>query len=343
MIAKILMIVLMFALIVLIHEWGHYIAAKKMGVRVNEFAIGMGPKLWSKQKGETLYSIRALPIGGFCAMEGEGGESDSAGSMTSKSPIQRFIIFVAGAAMNFLLAWLLLTLFIGYRGYGTNKVEIVQPNMPAAAAGLQVGDTILAVDNAKVKDLEDITSLLNDSQKTYTFSIRAANGESKILTIKPIIIEDGSAKFGFIAEKSHSNVLRMVKDGLISTFTLIEQVFTGFIQIITGQVAMTDLAGIVGVVQVSSDVWNEAIQYSLMDAIMQMVYISALLSANLAVLNLLPLPALDGGRIVFTLIELVRGKPVSPEKEGMVHTIGFIMLMGLMVVVLYNDIVRIIK
>lgn len=342
MITKILMIVLMFALIVLIHEWGHYIAAKKMGVKVNEFAIGMGPKLWSKQKGETLYSIRALPIGGFCAMEGEGGDSDSPGSMTSKSPIQRFIIFVAGAAMNFLLAWLLLTIFIGYRGYGTNIVESVNADMPAAAAGLQVGDTILAVDNTKVKDLEDITSLLNSSQKTYTFSIRTTSGESKTLEITPVVTEDGSAKFGFIPEKSHTNVFRMIKDGLISTFVLIEQVFSGFIQIITGQVAMSDLAGIVGVVQVSSDVWNEAIQYSLMTAIMQMIYISALLSANLAVLNLLPLPALDGGRIVFTLIELIRGKPVSPEKEGMVHTIGFIMLMILMVVVLYNDIARII-
>lgn len=343
MITKILMIVLMFALIVLIHEWGHYIAAKKMGVKVNEFAIGMGPKLWSKQKGETLYSIRALPIGGFCAMEGEVGDSNSPQSMTSKTPIQRFIIFVAGATMNFLLAWVLLAIFIGYRGYGTNKVEIVQPNMSAATAGLQAGDTILAVDDIKVEDLEDITSLINDPHKTYTFSIQSENGESKVLTLTPSVTEDGSAKFGFVPERSHTNIFRMIKDGLMATFTLIEQVFSGFVQIITGQVAMTDLAGIVGVVQISSDVWNEAIQDSLINAVMQMIYISALLSANLAVLNLLPLPALDGGRIVFTLIELVRGKPISPEKEGMVHTIGFIMLMVLMVIVLYNDIVRIIK
>ncbi|MGL6174214.1 MAG: M50 family metallopeptidase [Cellulosilyticaceae bacterium] len=342
MITKILMIVLMFALIVLIHEWGHYIAAKKMGVRVNEFAIGMGPKIWGKQKGETLYSIRAFPIGGFCAMEGEAGESTGIDSMTSKSPWQRLIIFAAGAFMNFLLAWLLLSLVIGYRGYQGTTVEVVQPDMPAAVAGLQVGDEIVSVEGIKVKRLSDISEVLKDVEKTYEFQIKTSNGQDKTLRIKPTIVEDGTAKFGFITGLERGNLFVAIKEGLLGTFGMITMVFGGFIQIITGQVAVNDLAGIVGVVQVSSDAWNATIQYGLLEAIMQMVYIGALLSANLAVLNLLPLPALDGGRIVFTLIELVRGKPISPEKEGMVHFIGFVMLMILMVVVLYNDIVRII-
>ena len=342
MIAKILMIVLMFGIIVIVHEWGHFIAAKKMGVRVNEFAIGMGPKIWGKQTDETLYTVRLFPIGGFCAMEGESGESKTSDSMMAKSPMQRFIIFVAGAAMNFVLAWLLLTIFTGYQGYRNNIIESVQPNMPAAMAGLQAGDTIVAINNKKVKELKDITLELNDPNKTYTFNIKTSNGEDKVLMVKPTIMEDGSAKFGFTTEKSYHNIFTMIKNGFIATFAIIAQVFTGLIQIITGKVAMSDLAGIVGVVQVSSEAWNVAIQYSLMTAIMQMIYIAALLSANLAVFNLLPLPALDGGRIVFTLIEGVRGKPIDPEKESMVHFVGFVMLMILMVVVLYNDIARII-
>lgn len=343
MITKVLMIVLMFAIIVLVHEWGHYIAAKKMGVGVNEFAIGMGPKLWSKRKGETLYSIRALPIGGFCSMEGETGESSGPRSMMSKTPFQRFIIFVAGAFMNFLLAWLLFTIVVGYFGYGTNRVELVSPDMPAAVAGLQQGDEILSINGQKTPDIDAIHQVTNDPNKTYTFEVKRADGTNVSLTMKQQVQEDGSSKFGFVPTSSHTNIIRMIKDGFVMTFEMIKQVFGGFIQIVTGQVAVDQLAGIVGVVQISSDAWNSAVQYSFWYAVVQMFNIAGLLSANLAVLNLLPLPALDGGRIVFTLIEMIRRKPIDPEKEGMVHFIGFVLLMVLMVIVLYNDVMRIIR
>lgn len=343
MLTGIIAIVVIFAIIVVVHEWGHYITAKKFGVKVNEFAIGMGPKLWSKQKGETLYTVRAFPIGGFCSMEGEAGDATGPGSMMNKKPFQRFIIFVAGAVMNFLLAWLLLTLFVGYQGYGTNKVESVSPDMPAATAGLLAGDEIHFIDGQPIKDIEDIHDVTKDPNKIYTFEINRPGQGSVTLKIQPEIRPDGSGKFGFMPTSSHTNIVRMIKDGFIATFKVVGQVFDGFIALITQEVGLDEMAGIVGVTQISAEAWNASIAYGLDMAIMQMIYIAAILSANLAVLNLLPLPALDGGRIVFTLIEMVRRKPIDPEKEGMVHFIGFVLLMLLMVVVLYNDVMRIVR
>ncbi|MGL4344604.1 MAG: M50 family metallopeptidase [Cellulosilyticaceae bacterium] len=343
MLPVILMMIVMFAIIVLVHEWGHYIAAKKLGVRVNEFAIGMGPKLWSKQKGETLYSIRAFPIGGFCSMEGEAGDVTGPQSMMSKKPWERFVIFAAGAFMNFILAWVLLTIFVGYQGYGTNKVDQVSPNMPAMTAGLLAGDEIITIDGHKVKDIDDIHAITGDPKKTYIFEVKRVDGKVEKLEIKPQIVEDGSGKFGFIPAKGRSNVVRLIKEGFVQTFEVVGQVIDGFVQLVTRKVDVDEMAGIIGVTQISSQAWNQAIEYGLDVAIMQMIFIAALLSANLAVLNLLPLPALDGGRIVFTLIEMVRRKPIDPEKEGMVHFIGFVLLMALMVVVFYNDIMRMVR
>lgn len=339
--SKIIMIILMFALIVLIHELGHFLAARFFKVKVNEFAIGMGPKLFSKQKGETLYSIRALPLGGFCSIEGEAGDSYEENSMMAKKPWQKFIIFVAGAVMNFLLAWLIFTIIIGYRGYSTNEVDLVQENLPAYTMGIKKGDRIIAVDGNKTDDLEDILSVVKDPNKSYEFTIIRENNKEEKIVMKPQIIEDGTAKFGFATARSRANIGRMIVDGFKTNFLVVKQVLQSFVDLVTGKVGADQLAGIVGVVQVTSDVWNEGMKVGFMAALMNLLYIAGVLSANLCVFNLLPLPALDGGRIVFTFIEMVRRKPINPEKEGMVHFVGFVLLMVLMVFVLYNDIMRI--
>lgn len=335
------MIVLMFALIILIHELGHFLAARFFKVRVNEFAIGMGPKLFSKQKGETLYSIRALPLGGFCSIEGEAGDSYEENSMMTKKPWQKFIIFVAGAVMNFLLAWLVFTIIIGYRGYSTNEIHIVQEGFPAYTAGIEPGDRIIAVDGNKTEDLQDILSYVGDPYKSYEFTVIKQNNREENISITPQIMEDQTAKFGFSTTLTHTNIGRMIVDGFKTNFIVVKQVAQSFIELITGKLGADQLAGIVGVVQITSDVWNEGMKVSFTEALMNLLYIAGVLSANLCVFNLLPLPALDGGRIVFTLVEMIRRKPVDPEKEGMVHFIGFVLLMGLMVFVLYNDIMRI--
>lgn len=339
--SKIIMIVLMFALIILIHELGHFLAARFFKVRVNEFAIGMGPKLFSKQKGETLYSIRALPLGGFCSIEGESGDSYEENSMMTKQPWQKFIIFIAGAVMNFLLAWLIFTVIIGYLGYSTNEIRVVQEGLPAYEAGLEAGDRIIAVDGNKTEDLEDILNQVSDPHKSYAFTIEKSNGAKQDINLTPQIMENNTAKFGFSTTSAHTNIGRMIVDGFKTNFVMVKQVFQSFIDLITGKLGADQLAGIVGVVQITSDVWNEGMKESFTAAFMNLLYVAGILSANLCVFNLLPLPALDGGRIVFTLIEMIRRKPVDPEKEGMVHFIGFVLLMGLMVFVLYNDIMRI--
>ncbi|MGL4798510.1 MAG: M50 family metallopeptidase [Cellulosilyticaceae bacterium] len=338
---KIILFILMFALIVLVHEWGHFIAARLFGVRVNEFAIGMGPKLWSKQKGETLYSVRALPIGGFCAMEGENGESKEKDSMFAKKPWQKLIIFAAGAIMNFILAWVIFTVIVGYQGEPSNKVLKVEPQMPATEVGIVAGDRIIQVDGITVKNLEDILELVGDPAKDYAFTLESEDGQVRTVVIKAKQMEDGSAKFGFTAAREKGRVIDIFVEGFKATVLVIKQTFQAFIDLITGQVGVDQLAGIVGVVQITSEVWDEGLEVSVMAAVMNLLYIAGILSANLGVFNLLPIPALDGGRIFFSLIEVVRRKPIDPEKEGMVHVVGFILLMVLMVVVLYNDIVRI--
>ncbi|MGL4362286.1 MAG: M50 family metallopeptidase [Cellulosilyticaceae bacterium] len=339
--AKIIMIILMFALIVVVHEWGHFIAARMFKVNVNEFAIGMGPKLWSKRKGETLYTVRALPIGGFCAMEGENGESVEKGALFSKKPWQKLIIFAAGAIMNFLLAWIIFTLIIGYNGYISNKVSKVEENSPAWSAGLKADDRIIEVDGQKVNSLDDIIQEVKNQDKVYEFTVVNQDKEQRYIQIKAAKMDDGTTKFGFTAAREHGNIFRMITEGFKTTGLVIKQTFVSFIELITGRVGIDQLAGIVGVVQITSDVWNEGIQVSLVAAVMNMLYIAGILSANLGVFNLLPIPALDGGRIFFSLIEVIRRKPINPEKEGMIHFVGFALLMTLMVIVLYNDIMRI--
>lgn len=339
--SKIIMIVLMFALIVLIHELGHFLAARFFKVRVNEFAIGMGPKLFGIQKGDTLYSIRALPLGGFCAIEGEGGDSYEEDSMMSKKPWQKFIIFIAGAVMNFLLAWVIFASIIGYTGIASNTVSFVEPNSPAYEAGLKEGDMIVAVNGNKTKDFVAIKEQLGTSADAHTFQVIESNKAEKTLTIEPKQVEDGRYMYGFRPGKAAASFVDIVWGGLRDSVMVVVQIFQTFIMLITGEVPVQELAGIVGVVQISSDMWNEGMKQGMMTAIMTIVNLAGLLSANLAVFNLLPLPALDGGRIVFTIIEMIRRKPVDPEKEGMVHTIGFILLMVLMVFVLFNDLRRV--
>ncbi|MFQ9697450.1 MAG: M50 family metallopeptidase, partial [Zhenhengia sp.] len=260
--SKIIMIVLMFALIILIHELGHFLAARFFKVRVNEFAIGMGPKLFSKQKGETLYSIRALPLGGFCSIEGESGDSYEENSMMTKQPWQKFIIFIAGAVMNFLLAWLIFTVIIGYLGYSTNEIRVVQEDLPAYEAGLEAGDRIIAVDGNKTEDLEDILNQVSDPHKSYAFTIEKSNGTKQDINLTPQIMEDNTAKFGFSTTSAHTNIGRMIVDGFKTNFVVVKQVFQSFIDLITGKLGADQLAGIVGVVQITSDVWNEGMKES---------------------------------------------------------------------------------
>lgn len=340
----IIIVLIMFTLMVVSHEWGHYIMAKKNGVQVHEFAVGMGPILWSKQKGETLYAIRLFPIGGFCRMEDEMGQSDNPRAMAAKKPWQKFVILVAGAVMNFALAWLLMSIYVGYIGFATNVVDQVQVGTPAAQAGLLSGDRIIAINGVTVKDLNDVSAQISKEPQTYTLTIERNKEKMQLEVVTNYLEEGASPRFGFSVAKQHFNLLKNITSGFKGMIMLIVLVWQGFVELITGTVGMDQMAGIVGIVDAGSQVWDSGMQNGgIVTAVMNMVYMTALLSANLGVVNLLPLPALDGGRIIFVLIEMIRGKAISAEKEGAVHFIGMVLLMLLTIVVMYNDIMRIVK
>lgn len=341
MLLMVIIFVLMFTVIVVAHEWGHYITAKKCGVLVHEFAVGMGPVLWSKQSGETLYSIRLLPIGGFCRMEEEVGEGTNPRAMFSKKPWQKLLIVSAGAIMNFLLAWVLSSLLVSYTGVSSNVVANVEANSPAAEAGIAAGDKITAIDGIKVNDLSDVHNLLTNESKAYTFSITHDGEKKEVVVTSRILGDESSPRFGFTVKKNHFNVWMNIKMGFLYMISVIAMVWESLVGLVSGAIGFDQMAGIVGVVDVGSKVWDSSMEVGGVNlAIMSMVQMAALLSANLGVMNLLPLPALDGGRIFFILIEMISGKAVPPEKEGAVHFIGMVLLMLLTVVVLYNDIMR---
>ncbi|WP_054738680.1 M50 family metallopeptidase [Cellulosilyticum ruminicola] len=337
----VLMLILIFACVVIIHEWGHFIMAKKNGVLVHEFAMGMGPKVWSVQKGETLYSIRLLPIGGFCSMEEEVGSSDNPKAMSSKKPWQKFLIVVAGAVMNFILAWILMSIVVGYIGCNTNEIATLQENMPAVEAGLQVGDKITAINGEKVKKLADLSNALSKEEATYNLVIKHVDGKEEAIALNTKKQEDGVARFGFTVTQNHFNILYNLESGFVLMVRTVEMIWRSLIQLLTGEVGMDQMAGIVGVVDQTSKQWDQSVRIGgLGYAVIDLLYVGAILSANLGIFNLLPFPALDGGRLVFIIIEMIRGKAVSAEKEGAVHFIGMVLLMLLTVVVLYNDLIR---
>lgn len=338
----VIIFVIIFATIVVVHEWGHFIAAKKCGVAVNEFAIGMGPKLWSTKKAETLYTIRLLPIGGYCAMEGENEQSNNPMSLMSKSPLQRMLIFVAGAFMNVILTWVLMLVVLGYNGYNSNVIANVIPDSPIALAGVQADDTIIAIDGVPVTTQTEIMEISSNGNASYNMTIQDPSGTIRNVIVTPQIDANGNRIFGFYSKSARYGFFETIWQSFLETGWMLVEVLQGFWMLISGSLSVKEMAGIVGVAQLTTQVWDASIQESVMYAIMNMARIAAILSANLAVLNLLPFPALDGGRIFFTLIEIVRGKPLNQEKEAMFHFAGFILLMILMVVVLYNDIIRLI-
>lgn len=341
MLLMIIIILLMFTVIVVSHEWGHYITAKKCGVLVQEFAVGMGPAIWSKQVGETLYSVRILPIGGYCRMEEEVGDDSNPRGMASKKPWQKLLIVSAGAIMNFALAWVLLAIFTGYVGTSTNVVGSVQAGTPAAEVGIQADDKIIAINGNKVKDLAELQQYMGSEAADYTLTIKRGSQTLEVPVATRIIGEEKTPRFGFVIKKAHFNILENIKIGFLMMIAVIRLVWDSLVSLISGAVGFDQVAGIVGVVDAGSQVWDNSMQSGGVHlAIMNMAYLAALLSANLGVMNLLPLPALDGGRILFILIEMIRGKAVPPEKEGAVHFIGMVLLMLLTVVVLYNDIMR---
>jgi regulator of sigma E protease len=336
----IILAILVFGTIVLVHELGHFLLAKANGIRVDEFSIGMGPRLLSKVKGETRYSLKLFPIGGSCMMGEDDAEDMSEGSFNSKSVWARMSVVVAGAVFNFLLALIFSMIVIGYTGYDEPVISGVVEGFPAQEAGLTEGDRIVKMNNKKINIWREI-SYYNMFHPGETVDlVYERDGEKHETTITPKKDEDGNYLIGITspAQYEKANLLTATQYGIYEVKFWICTTLESLKMLVTGDVGVDQLSGPVGIVSVVDETYQQSKSYGVMIVIMQMLNIGILLSANLGVMNLLPLPALDGGRLVFMIVEAIRGKRVPPDKEGWVHGIGMILLLALMAFVMFNDV-----
>ncbi len=329
--------ILVFGLLIAIHELGHFIAAKKSGVKVNQFMIGMGPILWKKVKGDTEYSLRLLPIGGAVVMEGEDAYSKEEGSYGSAKAWKRAIIIVAGAIMNFVLGFLILVVLnIPGTSFVTTTLEGFQDEFDfESEAALMVGDKILEIDGYKILVSPDITMALDKYPAPHDILIER-DGEKILIEDLPMerkeyTLEDGNTAmlYGFNLSVKEMNFTDKIEQAMMLTLNYARLVWVSLGDLISGNIGMEQMSGPVGV--------STVIGQTAQDPII-LWNLVALISINLGIMNLLPLPALDGGRLVFIIWEMIFKKPLNPKYEGYVHLVGFALLMMLMVFVTFNDI-----
>lgn len=352
---SIIFAILIFSFLIFIHEFGHFITAKMSGVQVNEFSMFMGPAIWKKQKGETLYAIRCIPIGGYCAMEGEDDETDNPRAFRKAAWWKRLIILVSGAGMNF-IAGVLIMLIVAMP-----IQQIVLPTVASfeegctlnADGGLQVGDTILEVDGEKIYVQNDFSVILTLNPSDRHDLVVLRNGEKVYLNNflmekHTFVNEDGSAseRFGFSFSISDPlTFAQKLEYGWKNALNAGRTVRLSLQMLLSGQAGISDMSGPVGIIDQMNDVASASETWWL--AMLNLLYFGGIIAINLAIMNLLPIPALDGGRVVSllltTVIEAVTHKKLNPKYEGYVHAAGMIVLLGLMAVIMFKDIIFIFK
>lgn len=329
--------VIIFGILILVHEFGHFITAKRNDVKVDEFSLGMGPKVLGVKKGETVYTLRLLPLGGFVRMAGMEDELDDPRGFNKKTVLQRMSIIFAGPLMNFIAA---LLLFIGaFMGVGTpsdtNVIGQVLEGQPAAQAGLLPGDRIVAINGAKVDTWKDLVTVIHESpEKAVTLTL-AREGEDTVRQIQVVPRKDPDSGFGMIGimqSWERKGLFDATALGLQQAYDFTKLLIVSLVQMITGTIK-PEVAGPVGVVSMVGEVSQFGIG--------SLMTFAGILSINLGLINLFPIPALDGSRLVFLGFEGLRGRPVDPAKENFIHLVGFVLLMALMVVITYQDILRV--
>ncbi len=349
---SLLLFILILGVIVLVHEFGHFIFAKMFGIYVYEFSIGMGPKLygWKKKNGETDYSIRLIPIGGYCSLAGEGNDEDGKlpkdRLLQSKPAWQRFLVMFFGAGNNFILAFLIL-FFMGLVWGAPSNTPVlanVEEGTPAYVAGLRSGDIVTKVNGKDTPTLDDLSMYIQfdrikeeDMAKDVTFEIKREDGSKATIKVTPEKKEvDGETTYLLGIQLGSTEVNRDVGSILKYPFeaigSLFKQMFITLEKLFTGGVSVSNLSGPVGIYSIVDEQASAGVE--------NILYLIALLSVNVGFLNLLPFPAFDGGRILFLVIEKIKGSPVKPETENMIHNIGFFLLLALMLYVTFNDILK---
>lgn len=349
MLLTLIYFILVLGIIVLVHEFGHFFFSKLFGIYVYEFSIGMGPRIfkWKSKKGETEYSIRAIPIGGFCSLAGEDVEADDQAKipkdrrLNAKPAWQRFLVMFFGAGNNFILA--ILILFILGLGWGARTDEAIitgfAENMPAINSNLEIGDKIIKVNDHKIRSNDDVTLYLQiEGKKPVTFTVDR-DGEKLEVEITPKKEDvEGTTVYRVGIEsggKVEHGLLSSVKYSFVKFKSIFRQMVITLKGLFTGGLSVKQLSGPVGIYNVVGTQSKAGFE--------NILYLIALLSVNVGFINLIPLPAFDGGRILFLIIEKIKGSPVKPETENRIHTIGFILLIALMLYITFNDVLKLIK
>ena len=331
----IIMAILGFSLLIIVHELGHFIMAKVNGIKVEEFSIGMGPEVFSKKGKETQYSLRLFPIGGYVKMLGEEEDVEDERSFSSKSPLRRITVILAGATMNIIFAIIAFSIIISNRGYTETTISKLEPDTPAIESGLQVGDKILTIDGARVFTTTDVSMGIQLSKGDSVDLVVDRNGEKENITVTPRLIEqDGTQMYqiGFhYTPGENPTLLESIRESFNETISLVTQTFKSLKMMVTGNINFkTDVGGPVTIIKMSGQAAK--------NGLMTLTYFLGFISINLAVFNLLPFPALDGGWTVILLIELITRRKVPDKVVGAANYVGFMILIGFMIVVTLKDI-----
>ncbi|MBD5518672.1 MAG: RIP metalloprotease RseP [Lachnospiraceae bacterium] len=362
LIRTIILFIIVFGLVVISHELGHFLIGRRNGIRVVEFAVGMGPSLFSFTRGGTKYSLKLLPFGGACMFEGEDGleQQEEAGeripssgdekegvAFTEAGVWARIATVFAGPFFNFILAFVIAVILSAFSGADLPVVGTVSSGSAAEAAGLQEGDLIKKIGREPIhfyREVSLISALNHGEAMEITYE---RDGERLFTTLSPQYSEDDMRYYMGITNGGQyleCNPLQVFQYGFYEVEYWVKITYKSLKMLVQGQVTKDDVTGPVGIAQLVGESYDQAEKnYGTPYAILTMLEIIVLLSVNLGIMNLLPIPALDGGRLVFMLVEVVRGKPVPPEKEGMVHFAGLVVLMVLMVFIMYNDIMRLVR
>lgn len=349
-ILSIIFAILLFSLLILVHELGHFITAKLFKIQVNEFSMFMGPVIFKKQKGETLYSIRCIPIGGFCAMEGEDGESENPRAFHNAAWWKRLIVLVAGSFMNLVAGFILLLIFnASLSATPSMRIDYAEPNSAFIQEdGIQVGDVILEIDGYNIYTNTDFSLLTMRGDDIHDVTVLRDGKKIKFNDYKmekTIFEGEAEPRYGITFgsnEKTVGGVLSYTAD---SSASVVQSVWLSLKMLIGGEVGLNEIGGPVMIVQTMSETAQQS--PGIAEAILSMVYFGGFIAINLAVMNMLPIPALDGGRafalLLTTLIEKITRRKINPKYEGYIHGIGMILLLIFMALVMFKDIFSIFK
>lgn len=333
----IIIAILVFGVLIFVHELGHFLAAKSCGIKVNEFALGMGPKIFGFQRGETTFSLRILPIGGFCAMEGEEDASHDPRAYNNRPRWQRAIVLVAGAFMNILLGFIVIFCMTASQPQ-LASTRVAQFSQGATSSKwLKVNDKIVNINGASIHIGSDISlALLESNNGAADITVIRDGKLLKLDGVQFRLVDDGAGGKAMIQDfkiwGQKKTIGSMLYYSFFWTISIVKLVWVTLIKLFTGGYSIKVLSGPVGV--------TVAMGQAASQSLFSLFYMIAMIAVNLGVVNLLPLPALDGGKLLFVVIEAIRRKPVNPKYEGWVHMLGFALLMLLLVVVTYNDIMR---